>query len=86
MNFIVGVQVYLQNGPDGNSPLLVVHNSVNAVFPEEGEIVSIADLAECAIQIHAETHKETMGYVVTAAETPNGKIGYFIRAAKGKVQ
>lgn len=78
--------MYQQDGPDGDSPIVILQSSVNDVYPEEGERLSIADLAQSAIQIHAETQRESLGFVVTRGEIPTGKTGYFIRPVKEKVQ
>ncbi len=76
MNLIVGVQVYQQATEDGNSPLIITSSSICTVNPdpEEGEELSLHDLAECAIQIHAATHREHKGYTVTKKETEKGTV------------
>jgi hypothetical protein len=61
MDFIVGVQVYRKDGPNGDSPLIFASYSVNWVEPDEGEMLTVDEMARLALQIHADAEKKATG-------------------------
>jgi hypothetical protein len=64
MNFIVGVQVYLEKPGTDEYPLVLAESSVDRVALDPGETQTSHELAQLAAQIHAEEVREMLGWTI----------------------